>query len=108
MQKKYKVVWADPAKLDLFEIIEFIATDSPVNARKIKNMIQEKTSDLYLHPERGRVVPELSKHGITVFKELLIFPWRIIYKFQGKVVYIEVVIDGRRNLEDLLFRRIMR
>jgi plasmid stabilization system protein ParE len=108
MRKKYTIVWANPAKLDLFEIIEFIAADSPANAQKIKKRIQGKTADLYMNPQRGRAVPELAKQGITVFRELIISPWRVIYKIQGKVVYIELVADGRRNLEDLLFRRIMR
>ncbi len=108
MKRKYKVDWANPAKLDLFEIIEYIADDSPKTALKVNRKIQDKVSTLCVTPERGRIVPELSKQGITGFRELIISPWRIIYKIRSKTVYIEIVADGRRNLEDLLFRRIMR
>jgi toxin ParE1/3/4 len=108
MRKKYKVQWAGPARLDLIENTEFIADDSPASARKIVKKIRERVPDLYMIPERGRVVPELAKQGITTFREIIIPPWRVLYKIDGKVVYVEVIADGRRNLEDLLFRRIMR
>jgi plasmid stabilization system protein ParE len=108
MKKKYAVEWAKPAKLDLFEIADFIAADSPANALRISDKIKKKTADLQMNPERGRVVPELSKHGITAYRELVVSPWRVIYRIVGKKVYIKVVADGRRNLEDLLFRRLMR
>jgi len=105
---EYSIIWADPAKQDLFEIAEFIAHESLDNARRIVKKIRDQTSGLYTNPERGRVVPELAKHGIMAYRELIISPWRVLYKIEKKSVYIEVVVDGRRDLEDLLFRRIMR
>jgi toxin ParE1/3/4 len=108
MKKKYKVKWALPASLDLIEIAEFIAGDSPDTARKIVKKIREKVSNLEMAPERGRVVPELSRQGITQYRELIISPWRIMYQIDEKVVYVVLVVDGRRNLEDVLFARLMR
>ena len=108
MKKKYAVEWARPAKLDLFEIADFIAADSPASALRISEKIKKKTADLHMNPERGRVVPELSRHGITAYRELIISHWRVIYRIVEETVYVKVVADGRRNLEDLLFRRLMR
>ncbi|MDJ0766425.1 MAG: type II toxin-antitoxin system RelE/ParE family toxin [Myxococcota bacterium] len=108
MKKKYKVKWALPANLDLIEIVEFIAEDSPATARKIVKKIKEKVSNLKIVPERGRVVPELAKHGIKQYRKFIISPWRILYQIDEKVVYVVLVADGRRNLEDILFKRIMR
>ena len=108
MKKKYAVEWARPAKLDLFEIADFIAADSAASALRISEKIKKKTADLHVNPERGRVVPELSRHGITAYRELIISPWRVIYRIVEETVYIKVVADGRRNLEDLLFRRLIR
>ncbi|MDD2599035.1 MAG: type II toxin-antitoxin system RelE/ParE family toxin [Kiritimatiellae bacterium] len=105
---EYSIEWADPAKQDLFEIADFIAQESPDSARRVVKNIKDKIDGLYANPKRGRVVPELAKHGITVYRELIIAPWRVIYKIEKGCVCIEVVIDGRRNLEDLLFLRIMR
>ena len=108
MKNRYAVEWARPAKLDLFEIADFITADSHTNALRISDKIQKKTADLQMNPERGRIVPELSKHDITAYRELIVSPWRVIYRIVGEMVYIKVVADGRRNLEDLLFRRLMR
>ena len=53
-------------------------------------------------------MPELAKHGINTFRELIASPWRVVYTIEQFTVYIKLVADGRRDLDDLLFRRIMR
>ncbi len=108
MKNKYKVKWALPANHDLIEIAEFIAEDSPETARKIVKKIRQRVSNLKIAPERGRVVPELGNHGITQYKEMIVSPWRIMYQINEKIVYVVLVVDGRRNLEDVIFKRIMR
>ena len=108
MKKKHTVKWAIPAQLDLVEIAEFIADDRPAIARRIVKKIRERISKLETAPERGRVVPELARQGITQYREMIIAPWRILYQIDDRVVYVVLVVDGRRNLEDVLFSRIMR
>jgi len=34
--------------------------------------------------------------------------WRIIYKIDDEKVYILIVVDSSRNLEDILFQRLIR
>ena len=108
MSRKFTVKWADPASHDLIEIADFIALDDLATAKKVISLINDKVLSLQLTPQRGRIVPELAIHGIVSFRELIVSPWRIIYKVDETVVYIELVVDGRRDLEDLLFRRVMR
>ena len=108
MRRKFKVVWAGPARLDLIEITDFIATDNPATAREVVQRIREKVATLHFEPERGRVVPELSTQGITRFRELIVAPWRVLYQIDDKTVFVVLVVDGRRNLEDVLFRRLLR
>lgn len=108
MKKKHEVKWAAPAQLDLIEIAEYIAKDRPSIARKLVKKIRERVSRLETAPERGRVVPELARQGITQYREMIISPWRILYQIDEKVVWVVLVVDGRRNLEDVLFTRIMR
>lgn len=51
------------------------------------------------------------KQGIIQYREIVVAPWRILYQIDEKVVHIVLivlVVDGRRNLEDVLFNRIMR
>ena len=59
-------------------------------------------------PERGRVVPELRWNGITTYRELVVPPWRVIYRIHETRVLVVSVVDSRRQLEDLLLARFLR
>jgi len=104
----YKVLWAETAEEDLKSIIEYIYADSPSAARDILRKIRIKASNLCSFPQRGRVVPELKDHGILQYRELIIPPWRVIYRISEEQVYVLSVIDSRRNVEDILFERLVR
>ena len=106
MNLEYKVIWTDTAENDLKEIIEFISIDSPRNALNILRMIKQKASDLYSLPERGRIVPELQSQGILQYREIIIPPWRLMYRITEREIYVLTVIDSRRNVEDILLARL--
>lgn len=105
MNHIYEVEWAHVAENDLKEIINYIAIDSPANALKILKKIKNKASSLYTMPERCRIVPELKDQGIMQYRELIIAPWRIMFRITGMKVFILSVLDSRRNIEDLLLNR---
>ena len=107
MNPKYQVVWATVAENDLREIIGFISVENPDNALKILKNIKEIASNLYTLPERGRVVPELQDQGISQYRELIIPPWRLIYRIAEHEIYVLSVIDSRRNVEDILLKRLI-
>jgi plasmid stabilization system protein ParE len=107
MNKKYHVVWSNIAENDLKNIIEYIADDSPPNALKIFKSIKQKASSLYTLPERGRIVPELRDQGILQYRELVISPWRILYRISEKSVFVLSVLDSRRNIENYIFRLLL-
>jgi len=107
MNPKYQVVCAKAAENDLKEIIEFISAENPGNALKILKNIKEKASNLYTLPERGRVVPELQDQGILQYRELVIPPWRLIYRIAEHEIYVLSIIDSRRNVEDILLKRLI-
>ena len=106
MNKKYDVAWSIIAENDLENIVEYIADDSPPDALRIFKRIKQKASNLYTFPERGRIVPELRDQGILQYRELVIPPWRILYRISEKSVLVLSVIDSRRNIEDILLRRL--
>ncbi|WP_456407435.1 type II toxin-antitoxin system RelE/ParE family toxin [Thiolapillus sp.] len=108
MAKAYRVSWAEAAEEDLKSIIEYIYADNPPAARGNLNKIKTKTSELCSFPQRGRVVPELKDHGILQYRELIIPPWRVIYRISEEQVYVLSVIDSRRNIEDILLQRLVR
>ena len=108
MSKKYQVAWAAVAQRDLKQIIEYIAIDTPGNASRILEKIRKKVSDLYTMPDRGRIVPELKEQGIHTYRELIIAPWRVIYRISNTTVFVLSVIDSRRNVEDILLDRFVK
>jgi toxin ParE1/3/4 len=105
MTSEYKVIWANVAENDVKNIIAYIAEDSPQNALNILNTIQQKASHLYALPERGRIVPDLKDQGIVQYRELIIPPWRLIYRLFERKVYVLSVIDSCQNVEDILLNR---
>lgn len=107
MKKNYKIKWSNVAENDLRKIIEFIARDNISNARKVFLKIKEKTADLDQLPDSGRIVPELLDCGITLYRELIVSPWRIVYRSTDDVVYVLSVIDSRQNVEDILLGRLI-
>ncbi|MBS3918819.1 MAG: type II toxin-antitoxin system RelE/ParE family toxin [Deltaproteobacteria bacterium] len=107
MKKYYHVRWSDTSEKDLTDIIEYIAEDNPLNAYETFKKIKRKTFSLYTFPDRGRIVPELQDQGITQYRELVVPPWRIIYRISERKVYVLSVLDGRRNVEDILLKRMI-
>jgi toxin ParE1/3/4 len=107
MNKKFNVIWANVAENDLVNIIEYISEENPFNASKIFEKIKSKTSSLHTFPERGRIIPELLDFGIMQYRELIVAPWRIIYKISVMDVYILSVLDSRQNIEDILLKRLI-
>jgi len=107
MKLNYKVIWTNVAESDLKDIIEYISIDSPQNALRILKNIKQKTSELYTLPERNRIVPELQDQGILQYREMIIPPWRFIYRIAERKVYVLSLIDSRRNVEDILLKRLI-
>jgi len=105
--KKYKVKWTDIAKSDLTSIIEYIAEDNKTNAKKILKKIRTKADNLKTFPYRGKIPQEFKYHNIEKYREIIIDPWRIFFVIENDVVFIVSVIDGRRNVEDVLLNRFM-
>jgi toxin ParE1/3/4 len=107
MKKTYEVRWSETSEKDLIYIVEYISKDSPSTAYEKFKEIKEKSSCLYSFPDRGRIVPELQEQGIIQYRELIISPWRIIYRISKNSVYVLSVLDARQNVEDILLRRLI-
>ena len=106
MKQAYEVVWSETAERDLIAIVEYIAEDSPARAYEVFKEIRKKASKLHAFPDRGRIVPELQQQGITQYHELIVPPWRVMYRISEKRVYVLAVLDSRRSLEDILLQRL--
>lgn len=106
--KRLRVRWSDSAYQDLLEIAEYLSSYSPEGARKLARQILAKITDLGRMPERGRIVPELLEQGISMYRQVLVPPYRVIYRVRSSAVCVEVILDSRRNLADVLSQRLLR
>lgn len=56
-------------------------------------------------PQRGSIVAELEGLNLNNYKQLIEYPWRIIYRIGDGSVFIMAVLDGRRHITDVLKNR---
>ena len=105
--KKFEVIWTKNAQFDLESIIEYIKIDSVNIAKKIFLEIKNECVNLHYFPQRKRVVPELQQIGILKYREIILERYRVIFKIDNTKVYVLLVVDSRRNLEDILFQRLI-
>lgn len=105
--KRFGVEWAQPASKDLENIIDYISQDNVDTAITIFEKIKSKCSALNQFPDRGRIVPELKAYGILSYRELIISPWRVIYRTANQKVYVLAVLDSRRSMDDILMERFL-
>jgi plasmid stabilization system protein ParE len=107
-RRRFRVQWAEVAVRDLEEIVGFVAIDSEGDAERLLRRIEARASALESVPERGRVVPELARFGMRSWREVLVRPYRIVYRIEGDTVTVLAALDGRRDLGDVLLDRLIR
>lgn len=106
---KYKVIIDPQAKLDLKEILVYVTlNDSIQSANRLLDALEETCYKLEKYPERGHIPPELKPTGIKNYLEIHYKPYRIIYEIEKNSIYIHSVIDGRRNIQEILSNRFLR
>ncbi len=106
--RTYAVTWTDNAQYDLKLIIEYIKIESVPIAKEIFFAIKNECNQLYYMPTRKRIVPELQQIGITQYREVLFKRWRIVFKIEESNISVLTVVDSSRNLEDILFQRLIK
>jgi toxin ParE1/3/4 len=88
------VIWTARARSDLKAIHDYIAKDSPQNAKRVVREMHRKASVLAETPHLGRVVPELEDPDI---REIPAYSWRLIYHLRDARVFVLTVIHKRRQ-----------
>jgi toxin ParE1/3/4 len=104
----FKVLLTTDAAHDLGELYDFIALhDAPRKADYVLGQIEKAFSKLSEFPERGVYPKELLTIGIREYREIFFKPYRIIYRVMDKDVYVLLIVDGRRDMQSLLQRRLL-
>jgi toxin ParE1/3/4 len=105
----YQVLFAEDAERDIEDLYRFLASrDGVQTAERILGEIEQACLGLKDFPGRGNVPKELVGLGITEYRELHHKPWRMIYRVMGEDVIVYSVMDGRRDMQSFLERRLLR
>ncbi len=105
----FEVVILPEAEDDMVAIYHYIARhDSIMHAERVLSAFEHKCSLLRTAAERGHGVPELVRIYFTDFREIHNKPYRIIFQVAGERVFVHAVLDGRRELQELLERKLFR
>lgn len=106
---KFTVHLVADAEDDLVDIYRYVArNDSIEKADRLLDNIEKTIMKLETMPLRGHFPPELERIGVREFREIFFKPYRIIYQVIKLEVYVHCVLDGRRDLQDLLQQRVLR
>ena len=104
----FAVLLTYDAARDLDELFDYIAEhDSPRKADYDLEQIEKTFTTLSEFPERGVYPKELLNIGIREYREIFFKPYRIIYRVMDNNVYVLLIVDGRRDMQALLQRRLL-
>ena len=107
--KKYSVHFIEEAERDIADIVVHISEhDCVESAEYVLLQLEKVCASLSQFPTRGHIPPELERVGVTDYREVHFKPYRVIYRISNGRVYIYCVLDGRRDMQVVLERRLLR
>jgi plasmid stabilization system protein ParE len=92
------VTWSLQSIQDVEAIRTFIAGDSPALADLVVRRVVDAVGHLQQFPSSGRIVPERQDPTI---REVIVPPYRVIYRFEVDVVEIVTVFRSSRDFPSL-------
>lgn len=102
------VFLTEDAAGDLEDLYEYIFGQAgPEQADYVLERIEAALESLTASPHRGAWPNELLDLGIREYREVFFKPYRIIYRVIDKSVYVVLIVDGRRDMQSLLQRRLL-
>lgn len=103
-----EVLLTQGAEQDLESIHDYISEfDSLANANHVLDRLMEVVEGLARFPERGSYPKELVALGIKEYRQTSFKPYRVIYRVLSGQVVISLVVDGRRDMQSVLARRLL-
>lgn len=91
------VKWTENAISHLNNIYEYVALDSAFYAKRMVDKITRRSEQIGIFPYSGRKVPEYDAEDI---REIIEYPYRIIYRKKPDVIDVIAVIHSARLLSD--------
>ena len=91
------VIWTEKSVADLEDIFDYIAIDSPFYAQHQVEKIIASVERLLTFPDSGRHLPEFPESPL---REIIVDPYRIVYRTTNSKIFIVAVIHGKRLLRE--------
>jgi toxin ParE1/3/4 len=105
---RYEVLLTEGAEQDLESIHDYISEfDCVANANYVLDRLMDVVEGLAHFPERGSYPKELVALGIKDYRQTAFKPYRVIYRVVGSQVVIYLIVDGRRDMQSVLARRLL-
>jgi len=102
------VVLTEDAARDLGEIQDYVEEqDGRIKADRLLDGLRGVLAKLSDFPTRGEYPPELSALGIKQFRQVHYKPYRAVYQVLDTMVVVMLIADGRRDMRQLLERRLL-
>jgi plasmid stabilization system protein ParE len=105
-----RIEWTPDGVDSLNEILEYYKDRAGENVTNtIYERIMNEIDFLETEEIRTKQTQELKDIGIFDVYELTVKPWKVYYKTSknNKTAYILFVLDGRRNLEEILISKVI-
>ena len=104
----FPVLLTDDAASDLEDIYDYIVRhDAKGKATRVLNRVEKAFKSLSENPRLGNYPKELLSIGIRDYRQVFFKPYRIIYRFMDNKVYVLLIVDGRRDMQALLQKRLL-
>ena len=105
---KYQVEISAGAASDLIELYQYIyLQDSPARAAYVIERLESACASLYSNPSRGSHPAEMILLDNRKYREIFFKPYRIVYRVAKNMVYVVMIVDGRRDMPTLFQERLL-
>ena len=105
---EFEVLLTQGAEQDLEAIYDYICEfDGVASANYVLDALMDVVENLSRLPERGSYPKELVSLGIKEYRQTFFKPYRVIYRVADNKVIIYLIVDGRRDMQTVLARRLL-
>jgi len=91
-----KLQFTPSARDQFLSAVAYIQVDNSPAARRFRERAESALRELERFPDSGRRIPEYPQ---LPHRELVVRPYRFIYRVVGETVWILAVWHGRRRME---------
>ncbi|MCR4346772.1 MAG: type II toxin-antitoxin system RelE/ParE family toxin [Sulfuricaulis sp.] len=94
-----RVIWTPEAQAHLDSIYYYLKRDAPFYANGVVDKLTRRSEQLIRHPRSGRIVPKYDDENL---REIIVHPYRLIYRLKPDYIDIIAVFHGAQQLPESL------